>query len=60
VRVRPAPRRGVLAGERFGLVAWIERAIEERDQVLVSLKGYMTWHPGMLEGFRSRLDECGL
>jgi tetratricopeptide (TPR) repeat protein len=39
---------------------WFERAIEERAQVLVSLKGYMTWHPGMLEGFRSRLDECGL
>jgi hypothetical protein len=28
--------------------------------VLVSLKGYMTWQPGMLESFRSRLDECGL
>jgi TolB-like protein/DNA-binding winged helix-turn-helix (wHTH) protein/Tfp pilus assembly protein PilF len=40
--------------------AWIERAIEERDQVLVSLKGYMTWFPRILEGCRSRLDECGL
>jgi len=40
--------------------AWIERAIEERDQVLVSLKGYLTWLPGALEGCRSRLDECGL
>jgi eukaryotic-like serine/threonine-protein kinase len=47
-------------GARDQARAWIERAIEERDQVLVSLKGYMTWLPGVLEGCRHRLDECGL
>jgi eukaryotic-like serine/threonine-protein kinase len=47
-------------GARDQARAWIERAIEERDQVLVSLKGYMTWIPGALADCRSRLDECGL
>jgi serine/threonine-protein kinase len=47
-------------GAREQARAWIERAIEERDQVLVSLKGYLTWTPGVLADCRSRLDECGL